>query len=324
MPLPIINFDPLLTSPAVRGITWSLKKTEQWKTIRQEANRRVVKVPQYNNPLYQWELKWNYINDNANWSIQPTQSSNAPFSDFQVLRSLYFTAKGQGNEFLYQPQNNVITNQLIGQPDANGNSEVVLTVGGYNANFSSTTLSITNVALTTNVLTITVSSLDALTAGMTVKFGTLGTATFLNGQTVTVTSVNAGALSFTAFFSHANYVSAADTGTLTVQTTMVPVYESVQSLLGASLTSLSVNGTAVGVSTDYVLAGPSTVSPYDGYVIQWNYGGTPGAKPPAGSQILAAYTYFYQSEFVDDSLEYENFIPFMWKVGSLKFQQVGL
>lgn len=318
MSLPIINFDPIIQAPSVRGITWSLKRTEQWKNLRQQSSTgRAVKIPQYNNPLYQWELKWNYVNNGWPGAIQPTQLSNTPFTDFQVLRSLYFQAKGAGNEFYYQTPDSVVTGQPIAAPDTNNNSEVVRTVGGYPIPFSALGLTITNVAIQNNVLTITVSSITGLAAGMGLQFSSVGTATFLNGQTVQVTSIKSN--TFSAPYTHANYASTADTGTATVISNMQPVYESVQVLAGGALTSIYVNGVAAG---NYTLSSPSTVAPYDGYVIMWNTTG--GSIPGATDSIIANYTYYFQCEFVEDSLEYENFLAYLWKVGSLKFQQVRL
>jgi hypothetical protein len=70
---------------------------------------------------------------------------------------------------------------------------------------------ITNVALTSNVVTITAA--NVFQVGDTVKLAGLTTATFLNNQTVTVASASGS--QFTAPFTHANYTSAADTGTAT-------------------------------------------------------------------------------------------------------------
>ena len=72
---------------------------------------------------------------------------------------------------------------------------------------------ITNVALTANVVTLTVAnSTGALVAGGTYKITSLVTATFLNGQTVTLTTANATTVTFP--FVHADYASAADTGNI--------------------------------------------------------------------------------------------------------------
>lgn len=76
------------------------------------------------------------------------------------------------------------------------------------------TATITNVALTTNVATITAN--NQFQVGDSVKLTGLTTATFLNNQTVTLTAANA--TTFTFAFTHADYPSAADTGTATDQT----------------------------------------------------------------------------------------------------------
>jgi hypothetical protein len=72
------------------------------------------------------------------------------------------------------------------------------------------TLSITNVAVAANVLTVSVTSTTGVQVGDQVSFNSLVTATFLNGQTVTLTAINPG-VSITAAFTHGNY-SNADTG----------------------------------------------------------------------------------------------------------------
>jgi len=69
---------------------------------------------------------------------------------------------------------------------------------------------ITNIALTTNVVTITVN--NNLAAGDKVLISGVTTATFLNGQTLTVLAGSLSATVFTANFTHANYGTAGDTG----------------------------------------------------------------------------------------------------------------
>jgi hypothetical protein len=72
-----------------------------------------------------------------------------------------------------------------------------------------TSSTITNIAITSNVLTVTCS--NTFEAGEIVNLTGLTTATFLNNQTVTVATATAG--NFTANVTYANYSSAADTGT---------------------------------------------------------------------------------------------------------------
>lgn len=75
---------------------------------------------------------------------------------------------------------------------------------------------ITNIALTSNVVTVTCT--NNFTVGQNIYLNGITTATFLNNQSVVVASVAGSAPSrtaFTAAFVHANYGSAADTGSAT-------------------------------------------------------------------------------------------------------------
>lgn len=84
---------------------------------------------------------------------------------------------------------------------------------------------ITNVAITTNVLTLTTT--QTFPVGTYVLFSGLTTATFLNGLGAVVASSNGTTTTFNNF-NHANYGSAADTGTITATTTQdyqIPVPE---------------------------------------------------------------------------------------------------
>jgi hypothetical protein len=80
-------------------------------------------------------------------------------------------------------------------------------------NSSAKTATITNVAITTDVATITAA--NSFQAGDSVKLTGLTTATFLNNQTVVVLSTGLSATQFEFNFTHADYPSAADTGTAT-------------------------------------------------------------------------------------------------------------
>lgn len=72
---------------------------------------------------------------------------------------------------------------------------------------------ITFIAITSNVVTVTTLG-HHFKAGDLVVFSGVGTATFLNGMTVTVLSAGLTGTVFTANFTHANYPSTADTGSV--------------------------------------------------------------------------------------------------------------
>jgi hypothetical protein len=77
---------------------------------------------------------------------------------------------------------------------------------------ANTSATITNIALTNNVLTVTAA--NGFKAGQVVTFTGVGTNTFLNSQQATI--VTASGSSFTAVFTHADVASGADTGTVTI------------------------------------------------------------------------------------------------------------
>lgn len=77
---------------------------------------------------------------------------------------------------------------------------------------SNTSATITNIAITANVLTVTAA--NSFKVGQVVKFAGVGTNTFLNGKALAI--VTASSSQFTATFANADVASGADTGTVTV------------------------------------------------------------------------------------------------------------
>lgn len=78
----------------------------------------------------------------------------------------------------------------------------------------SETFPLTSVSITSNVVTIT--AVNNLTSGQSVTFTGVGTATFLNGVTLTVLSSGLSSSQFEANFTHANYGPTGDTGNVEV------------------------------------------------------------------------------------------------------------
>lgn len=86
---------------------------------------------------------------------------------------------------------------------------------GFTTSTTFKTATITNVSLTANIVTITAANSFAVGDGIIPS--TVGIATFLNGQLLIVLTATASLI--TAALKHPDYVSAADTGTLTSDTT---------------------------------------------------------------------------------------------------------
>jgi hypothetical protein len=102
------------------------------------------------------------------------------------------------------------------------NNDIQEAVGGF-------TSGITNIAISGNVLTVTLDPLDPnlpddlnfLIDGVRMTFAGLGAATFLNGQTVLISGTTPNALGANVFFAtfiHGDYASTPDTGTASTGT----------------------------------------------------------------------------------------------------------
>lgn len=136
--------------------------------------------------------------------LQPTgpggpTSLNPVYLSCDPTNGNYFTATGRDLVTFYLYPASTAPNWLV--TTNYGKGAVV--------NFAGDTASITNVAITTNVATL--NAVNSFTVGEVVTISSLVTATFLNGQSVTVTASTGTTFTFT--FAHSDYPSASDTGT---------------------------------------------------------------------------------------------------------------
>jgi hypothetical protein len=92
-----------------------------------------------------------------------------------------------------------------------GQEHQILTDLVLDGSYNSIVAAITNVALTSNVITITTDQAHGLSMGDSVKLGKLLPATQFNNATLTVASAPT-TTTFTANYSYADYTSAANTG----------------------------------------------------------------------------------------------------------------
>lgn len=128
--IPIVN--PPGSAQPVRGLTWSIKQTDQWRTIIQRAdNGRTIRLPRQVNPIWAWEFTWEFISDG--WAgLSPTvQSGNSPYTDLQVLMGFRLKMKGAATEFYYAPSDASQTGVQLAAPDANGVVEITHDIGGF-------------------------------------------------------------------------------------------------------------------------------------------------------------------------------------------------
>lgn len=134
---------------------------------------------------------------------------------------------------------------------------------------------ITNVAVSGNVVTITAN--NSFVAGQPITFANVGTATFLNGQTIIV-GASPTPFQFTGTFVHANYGPTADTGS---------AYGYANSLSQNFTLTVTQIATPL-VITNPIVVGATTIPPIETnntpYVVSWSITGTP--KSPGGVFFL--------------------------------------
>ena len=149
-----------------------------------------------------------------------------PVTPYYVTTSSWASHTGSGNQDLLNANKDGCTNYLgliatsmtraatglVTVTEANhgySNGDTIWIGGTTPSNFNIAQESVTNVQVVSATSTLTITASNSFPVGMPVTFQNLGAATFLNGQTVTITS--ATPTSFTATFAYSNYGPAAET-----------------------------------------------------------------------------------------------------------------
>jgi len=98
--------------PVLPGQGWSVHKRPTFSTrVASHVSGREVRAPLYSWPLYEFELTFDGLADNAAW---PGVGSNS----LQSLMGLYLQCQGQYGTFLYtDPSDHVATGQALGSGD---------------------------------------------------------------------------------------------------------------------------------------------------------------------------------------------------------------
>jgi hypothetical protein len=117
----------IAAGPKARGLGWSVIRTPQFSTIINEsASGRRIRLPLWKNPLWTFQFTYGYM-----WDDPANIGSGNTYTDFQTLVGFFLQMQGQGQDFAYQPADSVVTGQVLGSLDANNNTELVHTIGGF-------------------------------------------------------------------------------------------------------------------------------------------------------------------------------------------------
>lgn len=107
------------------GLGWSMSDTPQYSTLEQKtAGGRAVLNPLYQNPLHNFKLTFNVLNNEAAYGGNPD-------TDFRLLYSFYNQMAGKFGEFLYKPRESAVVHQPLALPDTNGYVELVCNLGPF-------------------------------------------------------------------------------------------------------------------------------------------------------------------------------------------------
>jgi uncharacterized protein (TIGR02217 family) len=112
--------------PTLPGLTYSVLKRPKFFTgVAQSASGREVRVSYAQNPLWEWDLTYNYLPD------QQTDTSATP-SDLKQIVGFYLAQAGSFQGFLFKdPDDNAVNGQYLGTGDgANAIFPLVRTYGG--------------------------------------------------------------------------------------------------------------------------------------------------------------------------------------------------
>ncbi len=81
----------------IRGLTYNVMKTPEFSTLVQMAASNVsTRIVQSQNPIWHWELIYNYIYDAIG-----TIGVGLSYTDFRILLGFYLSQQGQFGEFLF-------------------------------------------------------------------------------------------------------------------------------------------------------------------------------------------------------------------------------
>lgn len=317
----------------VRSPMWSFHESDQFMNdVQRSVSGKATVTKYWSNPLRMFEWKYGYIKDNpADVGAFYTQTSGVtiPHSDFKMLRGFYRAMQGSGTQFALQPPDNYMGGTW--------------SIGS--GTFTATTVTFTSMA------TGAAAALSGLVGRPLLVLNSA--ASSLNGQYLTIFSVNSGLNQVTCLFNGGSgsfsgtlgsngcvtlgaiqgtadsndnielvhtpgsYPAISTSGTYGGSVTLVP--ESVQLIDTSTLVVYDGNGN--NITSHQTLATPNSITPplsyqpYVGYVMQF------GSYSIPSTPVTASYSLYYICRFSEDTQDYENFMTMLWLANSVKFQQ---
>lgn len=276
---------------AVRGLTFPVLKRALFKPIIVTGpNQYEVRVAQNVNPVWEWQLIYDYVDDGT------PQTQFSPYSDYRILQGFHLARGGQYDDFLFDD----ITDDQVGPPMWRANwlyalGDTVVDDGGF-------LQTVTTPGISGYMMPSFSFILGGITAdGTYVKwtnggaYPAIGTA----GQTMQLVQDSTSGIWYTP-------VQRNFGGQFFEDITDVNEY------FDSGTPYVFANGVLQeqGGGGQYNLIGPGVAVngySYLGLVLQWD------AEPTA--PITAMFPFYFRVRFETDGLDFEQFLRTMWTNG---------
>lgn len=339
----------MMVFPAlVRGLTFTVVKSSEFDTLIQDAaNKDDFRLPQTVNPVWTWQLTYNYLKDFP-WDMV----AGLITTDYRVMQDFFLTQGGQSGTFLYyDPDDNQVGPAMLsGAPntplaalsivtDGAGTyySPMQRTFGGNfyeditDLNLSSLTgglaLSLyANGILQTQTTDYAVSSSPGLA---------LPSASFMSQYitwvnypsvgSVTPGSVAGGALGATTYYVKVTRVTAAGESLPSAEFNLAVAANHLLTVSGITTTGKTNDkGWNVYVSTSsaaetkqnstFIAYGATWTEPSTGLVTGVTVPVIDTSGRPAGP-VTAQFGFYFRVRFATDILDFEKFLNRLWTIG---------
>lgn len=281
--------------PTVKGLAWTVLKTPSFETTVQSAPNRVeTRIQNSINPIWKWELVYEYLYDNFN---SPNNTMNySPVTDLRELMGFYLARSGQYDDFLFPDPSDNWVGPMTWQPrfDFNPGTTIIDAAG--------------HAQLTTNggqsgFTVPTFNDVGGTTLDNSITWADQGAFTGANGQFLQVVTDGLG-----NYYSplQRNMGSLFNEDVTDLNTSMNPFRVWVGGTLKtqATLNTCSLGG-------DYTIQGPGLTIPgasFQGLYLHWCAGA------PAGA-VTTAFNFYFRVRFATDDLDFEQFMQELWTIG---------
>lgn len=274
--------------PTVKGLTWTVLKTPSFGTIVQTAaNKAEVRIEQSQNPIWKWQLIYEYLYDNY-YSPNNTQPYS-PQTDLRELLGFWLARQGQYDDFLFDDPSDDWIGPMTWKARWDFNpGQIIIDSAGHAQKWSG------------GITGQTIPTFNHSGGSVTDGTGSWADQGLFAGNT-------------------AQYLTTINDG-MPTPTYYSPIQRNMGSLFLEDVTDLntSVNpvrvwagGTLKTLTTDYTIGGPGLSIPgysYSGMYIDW------GASSPALPVTIAANFYF-RVRFSSDDQDFEQFMQQLWTIG---------